>query len=109
MTCDQWEVVVVPFPFTEQPGTKRRPALVLSKKGFNEHGHSLLMMITTRAHSPWPGDTDIREHAVAGLHAPCKVRLKAFTLDNRLILKKIGVLSPADRQTVTERLHQYIL
>ena len=50
MICEQWDVVVVPFPFTEKPGAKRRPAVVLSKKGFNEHGHTVLLMITTKAH-----------------------------------------------------------
>ena len=28
---NQWEVVIVPFPFSTQPGHKRRPALVLSQ------------------------------------------------------------------------------
>jgi len=39
---EPWDVVVVPFPFTERAGTKRRPALVLSKKAFNENGHTIL-------------------------------------------------------------------
>ena len=38
---DQWEVVIVPFPFSTQPGHKRRPALVLSNKAFNQHGSTL--------------------------------------------------------------------
>lgn len=109
MICDQWDVVVVPFPFTEKPGTKRRPALVLSNKAFNENGHTLLTMITTKAHRPWPGDTEIEEDSIAGLHTSCIVRLKAFTLDNRLILNKVGNLSLAHRQRVAEQVHRYIL
>lgn len=109
MICDQWDVVVVPFPFSEKAGTKRRPALVLTNTAFNEHGHTVRAMITTKTHRPWPSDTGIEEHAAAGLHGSCIVRLKTFTLDNRLILKKIGSLSPADRQKVSERLHQYLL
>ena len=61
MICDPWDVVVVPFPFTEKAGAKRRPALVLSPRPFNENGHTLLAMITTQSHSPWPGDTNIKE------------------------------------------------
>ncbi len=108
MICSQWEVVTVPFPFTEKPGTKRRPALVLSKRVFNENGHSLLLMITTQAHSPWPGDTTLEAYRAVGLQTACIVRLKAFTLDNRLILKKLGNISAADRQKIAEHLRAYV-
>ena len=95
--CDPWELVVVPFPFTERAAMKRRPALILSKKSFNQSGHSLMAMITTTMHQPWPGDTNLSGYRDAGLQVPCAVRLKIFTLDNRLILKKTGNLSAGDR------------
>jgi mRNA interferase MazF len=107
--CEAWDVVVVPFPFTERPGTKRRPALVLSRHGFNEKGHTTLCMITTKTHDPWPGDADIQNLQTTGLHVNCLVRLKIFTLDNRLILKKIGTLSAADRKRVTTCIHRYLI
>lgn len=109
MTCEPWDVVVVPFPFAERPGTKRRPAVVLSKRSFNEHGHTILTMITTRGHHPWPGDTDIENRHAAGLHSPCMVRLKLFTLDNRLIMKRIGHLSEKDRTRAAEHIHLYFV
>ena len=107
MISEPWDVIVVPFPFSERPDAKRRPALVLSKTAFNENGHTILAMITTKAHRPWPGDTDIEEHDTAGFNIPCRVRLKIFTLDNRLILKKIGHLSAADRNRVGDPIHRY--
>lgn len=73
--CDPSDVVIAPFPFTEKLGVKRRPALVLSSKAFNANGHTVLAMITTKTHSPWPGDISIEDLAVAGLHVPCVVRL----------------------------------
>jgi len=97
MICDPWDVVVVPFPFIERAAAKRRPSLVLSKKLFNRAGHPVMAMITSAKHQPWPGDTFIRDHGSAGLRVPCTVRLKLFTLDNRLILRKVGKLSAADR------------
>ncbi len=107
--CKQWNVVVVPFPFTEQAGTKRRPALVLSKKTFNDHGYTLLLMITTKAHQAWPGDTEITHFQISGLSRTCVVRLKAFTLDNRLILKRLGALSARDRRLVAQHVQQYLI
>jgi len=98
VTCDPWEVVVVPFPFTERPGAKRRPAVVLSNREFNRHGRTILAMITTRAHRPWPGDSEIADLEAAGLEVPCIIRLKLFTLDNRLLLRRLGRRSVADRK-----------
>lgn len=103
MTFELWDVVVVPFPFTERVGQKRRPALVVSKKEFNQNGHTLLAMITTQIHPPWPGDTLVEDSQAAGLPDACLVRLKVFTLDNRIILKKAGHLFPSDQTRVVKR------
>lgn len=104
VTCDPWDVVAVPFPFTDRPGTKRRPALAISAKAFNLRGHTVMAMITTKATPPWPGDQQLVDPRAAGLRVPCLVRLKLFTLDNRLILKRIGRLSTQDRASLTRAL-----
>ena len=36
MICSQWDVVVVPFPFTDEPGAKKRPALVITNMVLTE-------------------------------------------------------------------------
>lgn len=109
MICDQWDVVVVPFPFTERPGAKRRPALVLSKAVFNRGGFSILAMVTSAAHLPWPGDVAISQWQKVGLSTPCIVRLKLFTLDNRLILKIAGRLAEPDRASLASSIHSHLL
>jgi mRNA interferase MazF len=108
LAAKPWEVVIVPFPFSNQPGHKRRPALVLSQHAFNRHGSTVLAMITTAGHHPWPGDVPLTDLPAAGLTAPCLVRLKLFTLDNRLIIKKIGRLARADQQQVSRQLQTYL-
>lgn len=102
------DVVVVPFPFVERAGSRRRPALVLSATAFNQAGHTVLAMITTSSHSPWPGDVAIAERQAAGLKADCLVRLKLFTLDNRLIIRSIGRLEAVDRRAVATSLAKYV-
>lgn len=103
MICEAWEIVTVPFPFTDKAVQKKRPALVLSAKAFNRHGHSVMAMITSSS-VPWPGDTPIADLTSAGLSSPCVVRLKLFTIDNRLFLRKIGQLSATDRVEVATEL-----
>ena len=104
MTCEPWQVVVVPFPFTDRATTRRRPALVLSAKAFNRLGYSVLAMITTASHRPWPSDTPIQDLKTAGVKAPSLVRLKLFTLDNRFIARRIGVLASPDQTAVATQL-----
>lgn len=108
MTCKQWDVVVVPFPFSDQPGTKRRPALVISDRSFNIRGHTVVAMVTTAAQRSWPGDVALTDPKVAGLHVRCIVRLKLFTLDNRLLVKRIGGLSLKDQKQVHSQLKTYL-
>jgi mRNA interferase MazF len=81
---------------------------VLSRKGFNrEAGHSVLAQVTTAKKSEWPGDARL-DHRRAGLSRPCIVRMKLFTIDNRLILKRAGRLAQADREKVKHSL-QYLM
>ena len=105
MTCERWQTVVVPFPFTDRAATKRRPAVVLSTRAFNRHGHSVLAMITSASHRPWPGDTSLTDLKGAGLTTPSLVRLKIFTLDNRFIARRIGVLSARDQHVIGAQLY----
>ena len=109
MICDLFDIVVVPFPFIDKPASKKRPALVLSNIDFNATGYSILSMITTKQKPIWPGDTQITDIAACGLRSPCLVRLKLFTLDNRLILRKIGRLGENDSSEVTNHLRNFLM
>jgi mRNA interferase MazF len=99
---EQWQVVVVPFPFTDRPARRRRPALVVSRPEAlgNVIGHSVLAMITSAGHRRWPLDVPLSDLARAGLPAPSLVRMKLFTLDDRLIERRIGTLAPTDARAV---------
>jgi mRNA interferase MazF len=109
MICDRYDVVVVPFPFVDRPEVKRRPAVVISNQRFNKSNHTILAMITTKTDPAWPGDSPIDDYADAGLRLSCLVRFKFFTLDNRLLRKKIGRLSKRDSNRVAEHLYAYLV
>ena len=109
MTCDRWAVAVVPFPFTDRPISKLRPCLALSGRDFNAAGHTVMSMITSRSHRSWPGDVVVADLARAGLPAACLVRLKLFTIDNRLIRRLAGELGEPDRAAVREALTRFVL
>ena len=99
LTLDCFDIVVVPFPFTDRSATRRRPALVLGSRTFNQKvQHSVLAMITSAGQSSWPGDHLIHDLDAAGLPAECVIRLKLFTLDHRLVIRKAGTLAMADQK-----------
>lgn len=102
IVLDRFDVVVVPFPFTDSPVARRRPALVVSGAGWNrDSGHVVCAMITAVQRSDWPLDAPIVKLATTGLAKPCVVRMKLFTLDAGLIIRRTGRLSGSDR-TATE-------
>jgi mRNA-degrading endonuclease toxin of MazEF toxin-antitoxin module len=108
MTCKPFDVVAVPFPFTDRRTSKRRPALALSSEEFSaETGNTLLAMITSARNSSWPFDIPL-DFASAGLRAPSVVRMKLFTLDNRLILRTVGTLGERDRSSVRSAIRRLI-
>ena len=90
MICNFGDVVVVPFPFVDNANVKPRPALILSSEEFNDsHNHTIMAMITTSS-IKWKTDIPIENLKRAGLPVKSFIRLKLFTLDNRLIKKTIG-------------------
>ncbi|MEB3160020.1 MAG: type II toxin-antitoxin system PemK/MazF family toxin [Synechocystis sp.] len=99
---EQFDVVVVPIPFTNRKSDIRRPALILSDApAFNNRvNHSVMAMITSAKNEPWPLDTPIDDTRAAGLFTPSVVRMKLFTLEHKYILDCIGSLSTQDRLMV---------
>jgi mRNA interferase MazF len=110
VTFEAFDVVVVPFPFTDRATTKRRPALVLSDAGrFNKQvGQSVLAMITSASNSDWALDVNIQDLDNAGLPAASVVRMKLFTLDDKLVIRKVGALAKQDYSAVSTALRQLL-
>jgi mRNA interferase MazF len=105
VTFDRFDVVIVPFPFTDRAEQKRRPGLVLSNAKFNKQsGHSVMAMITSAGNAPWPLDVEIRNLKATGLPAASVVRMKMFTLDNNFVVGKAGKLSKSDQAQFEQNL-----
>ena len=109
MISDQWDVVRVPFPFTDQAAVKKRPAAVLTTRAFNAaSGHTIMAMITKRDNSNWPSDYEIIDWASANLKFPCWLRAKLFTIENSLIVDRLGRLSPVDAKAALAELRKVL-
>ncbi|MCE5317946.1 MAG: type II toxin-antitoxin system PemK/MazF family toxin, partial [Parachlamydia sp.] len=77
-TYNKFDIVLVPFPFIDSASSKQRPALILSSSdSFNAMaGASVMAMVTSATHHPWPLDRPIEDLASAGLPVPSLIRMK---------------------------------
>jgi mRNA interferase MazF len=96
-----WDLVKVPFPYTNRPVQQRRPALVvaiLDAPG----GPRLLwvLMVTSAANRGWPGDVTVSDIAAAGLPAPSVIRCAKIATIEGLDTERIGRLCGADAALV---------
>jgi mRNA interferase MazF len=98
-TFEPWDVVKVPFPYTDRPVRQNRPALVIAAGALQAaHGLLWLAMITSATHRGWPGDVVVSDLVAAGLPAPSIVRpAKIATIDAR-DAEPLGTLSPSERR-----------
>jgi mRNA interferase MazF len=91
-------VVLVPFDFTDRSGTKVRPAVVVSTDHYNQQSPDVLIASITGNLNPLPhpGDYPIAAWSRAGLRVPSLVQMKLATIDNHLVVRKLGALGKAD-------------
>jgi mRNA interferase MazF len=92
------DVILVPYPFGERAGGRKRPVLVISSREHNEGtGELVVAQITSRmSSSPRMGDYHIEEWRQANLPRPALVRGRLATIEASLVLRKLGRMSEAD-------------
>ena len=95
---DRGDVILVPYPFGERAGGRKRPALVISSLRYNQTtGELVIAQITGRASPPErPGDTPLEDWKAANLPRPAIVRSRLATLKTSLVLRRLGSLSESD-------------
>ena len=105
------DIVIADFPYSDQPGSKIRPALVVQSDLDDPLlASTIVAMITsntTHADRPSnllidPGTTD---GGASGLRAPSLVKCNNLvTIGKKRVLRVIGALSPALMQQVDDSL-----
>lgn len=93
------DVVLVPFPFTDQSITKRRPAVVISSPAYHHQRPDLIIMAVTSQHlsALSVGEVHVQDWQAAGLLKPSVLKPVLTTIDLALVLKKLGRLTATDQ------------
>ena len=101
MNCSRNDVVLLPIPFTNLKSRKVRPATVIGR-----HGGDLFLVPISSVLSNT--DFPVKEWRAAGLNVPSGVKTQLATVEERLVVKIVGTISATDRQTLDERLHDWL-
>ena len=104
-----WDLIKVPFPYTNRPVQQHRPALVIAIPD-TPGAPALLwvLMVTSAANRGWTGDVGISDLAIAGLPAASVVRPAKIATIEAADAERIGSLPPQDRNQVADALRAYL-
>jgi len=106
---DPFDVVIVPFPYSDRFAEKRRPALVISNKRLEGLGVLWVAMITSADNESWSSDVPVTDLARAGLPAPSVIRpAKIACIDPARVLRRAGKLDKGAARTVAQRVRRFL-
>ncbi len=93
MKFKQKELVLLPYPFTDQEGSKVRPAIIISNDNFNKKCQDCVMVPLTTVIKDEPYSIIINQDDLSSgkLIKPSRIRIdKIFTINKNLIMMQIG-------------------
>ena len=103
------DIVLVPFPFTDLTGQKRRPALVVSPEGFDPQD-LILCAITSRIPGrpiAWDVPLDATDLVIGALPRPSVIKVgKLFTMHRALVFGLFGQVQPQKIEQVLATLQR---
>ena len=104
------EIVLVRFPFTDQTGTKKRPAVVVSSTFYNlSLPDIILMAITSQVRKPLKaGEIEIIAWQKSGLLKQSVIKPIFTTIEKKLILQKLGELEKTGKLNLQNNLQNLI-
>lgn len=96
------DIVLVPFPFTDQSATKKRPAVVISSSTYHRARPDLVIMAVTSQTRASASVVELRvkDWRSAGLIKPSAIKPVITTIERSLVLKRLGRLKADDRQAL---------
>ncbi len=96
------DVILVPFPFTDQSTTKQRPAVVISSDLYHrERPDIIILAITSQVRTAFGlGEVPVTHWQAAGLIKPSVFKPLVTTIEQTLVIKRLGSLTVADQQSL---------
>jgi mRNA interferase MazF len=96
MNFQQKEIVLLPYPFSDQKESKVRPAVIISNNNFNKKSEDCVMLPLTSVIKEVPYSILISQEDLSSgkLLKPSRIRIdKIFTINQNLARMKIGIIN----------------
>ncbi|OHB75739.1 MAG: hypothetical protein A2Z34_06125 [Planctomycetes bacterium RBG_16_59_8] len=101
------DVILVEFAFSEETGSKKRPALIVSAENYHRQRREVIIAaITSNIRRVLFGDTMIVQWKESGLLFPSVVTGIVRTVKNDMIIRKLGTLPHQDFVGVQRRMRK---
>lgn len=93
------DIVLVPFPFTDQTAAKKRPGVVISSDAYQRERPDLIIMaVTSQIKSTQTlGEVFVKDWQGAGLLKPSVIKPVIATIEMPLVIKTLGRLKDDDQ------------
>jgi mRNA interferase MazF len=104
------DIVLVPFPFTNQASSKQRPAVVVSNAAYNSSKPDIVLMAVTSQLRPSPmlGEVWLNDWQAAGLLKPSAIKPIFATIEENLIVRQLGRLGASDQTSLKNAIFRVI-
>ncbi len=104
------DIVLAPFPFTDQTSSKKRPAVVVSSTTYHRERPDFIIMAVTSQVRPSAafGEVLVTSWQAAGLLKPSTIKPVLTSIEKSLILRKLGRLNEADQEALQRTLQKIL-
>ena len=108
-TFETWDIVKVPFPYTDRPVRQRRPALVVARESTDAPSGLLwVLMITSAENRGWFDDVTISDLALSGLPVASIVRTAKVATIESADAEHLGTLPTLERPMVATNIRKLL-
>jgi mRNA interferase MazF len=103
MSFAKSDVILLPIPFSDLSSRKVRPAVVI---GHSSHAGDLFVVpISSQLQNV---DLTLQDWRQSGLNVACGIKSQIATVEDRLVVKRLGRLSTRDQIELERRLRGWL-
>jgi len=105
---EQKDIILIPFPYSDLTGSKKRPALIVSNEKINKTQDRICCLITSKSHKE---DILITKDSFEEGNLPFKSWIKShriFTINEKIILNKLCTINNKFYDIILKKINIYL-
>jgi len=109
MNFQKGDIVIIPVPFTDNKGSKLRPAVVISNDTVHQTGDVVIVQVTSKLKQDKLSMAITNNDVTENLPAKSYIRVhKIFVLERKLVKGKASSLKPFKYQELVQQITKII-